>query len=88
MRGRKIQIGETSITLYARHRAKCPMKADNSGIVKCDRIRWIQYKDGTRETTGQWSWPKAETMILASVARGRSTRIAAERRKAKSRPCG
>jgi hypothetical protein len=61
MRGRKIQIGKTSITLYAQHRAKCPMKSDNSGIVKCDRIRWIQHKDGTRETTGQWTWPKAES---------------------------
>ena len=38
-----------------------PEKSDNSGIVKCDCIRWIQYTEGSRETTHQWTWSKAES---------------------------
>ena len=32
MRGRKLQIGETSVRLYARHTKTCSEKADNSGV--------------------------------------------------------
>jgi hypothetical protein len=60
MRGRKLQIGETSVRLYARHTKTCSEKADNSGTVWCKCIRWIQFKDGERVSTRQWTWPKAE----------------------------
>jgi hypothetical protein len=53
MRGRKIRVGEISVTLDARHKKACPERADNRGSVGCNCIRWMQYKDGRRETTGQ-----------------------------------
>ncbi|HYW40455.1 MAG TPA: hypothetical protein VE957_20300 [Terriglobales bacterium] len=60
MRGRKIKVGETSVTLYARHNKGCAKRDDNSGTVDCKCIRWIQHKDGKRESTSQWTWTKAE----------------------------
>jgi integrase/recombinase XerD len=68
MRGRKIQVGAISVTLYARHKKACPERADNSGSVGCNCIRWMQYKDGRRETTGQWTWSKAETEARRLIA--------------------
>jgi hypothetical protein len=55
MRGRKIVVGENSVTLYARHKKTCPEKANNSGTVNCKCVRWVQYKDGKRESTSHSS---------------------------------
>ena len=68
MRARKLQIGETSVRLYARHRKTCSEKADNSGTVGCKCIRWIQYKDGERVSTRQWTWPRAENEARQMLA--------------------
>ncbi len=68
MRGRKIQVGETSATLFVRHKKTCPEKANNSGTVGCKCIRWMQYKDGKRESTRQWVWTKAEEEARRLVA--------------------
>jgi integrase/recombinase XerD len=68
MRGRKIVVGETSVTLYARHKKTCPEKADNSGTVNCKCIRWMQHKDGKRQSTGQWVWTKAEEEARRLIA--------------------
>lgn len=68
MRGRKIVVGETSLTLYVRHRASCPEKSDNNGTVKCDCLRWMQFKDGSRESTHHWTWAKAEEVAKKKAA--------------------
>ena len=60
MRGRKIDVGDTSCILYVRHRGHCTQKADKSGTVECDCLRWVQFRDGTRETTHEWRWSRAE----------------------------
>jgi hypothetical protein len=43
MRGRKLQVGEISVTLYVRHSKECSERKDNSGTVGCKCIRWVQY---------------------------------------------
>jgi integrase len=68
MRGRKVTMGKTSITVYARHNKRCTERADNSGLVKCDCIRWMQFRDGSRDTTGQWTWTKAEEVARKRAA--------------------
>jgi hypothetical protein len=59
MRGRKLQVGEISVTLYVRHSKKCSERKDNSETVGCKCIRWVQYKDGKRESTSQITVEKA-----------------------------
>src|ERR1700693_58196 len=68
MRGRKIAVGENSVTLYARHKKTCPDKANNSGTVNCKCVLWVQYKDGKRESTSQWKWTKAEEEARRKIA--------------------
>lgn len=69
MRGRKLQVGEISVRLYARHSKTCSEREHDSGTVQCECIRWMQFKDGERKSTRQWTWTKAENearQILAS----------------------
>ena len=70
-RGRKIKVGSVRVTLYARHKATCSQKADNSGNVACDCIRWMQFASGKRESTNEWRWAAAE-----KVARERAAQLA------------
>jgi hypothetical protein len=67
-RGRKIQVGKISITVYVRHSKRCRERDDNSGTVKCDCVRWMQFKDGSRESTHQWTWAKAEEIAKKRAA--------------------
>src|ERR1700758_1375059 len=69
-RGRKISVGETSIILYARHSASCAQRGDTSGTVDCRCIRWMQFKDGRRESTGEWTWSKAESVARRKAGGG------------------
>jgi hypothetical protein len=43
MRGRKLQVGEISVTLCVRHRKECSERKDNSGTVGCKCFRWVPY---------------------------------------------
>jgi integrase len=76
MRGRKLQMGEIHVTLYVRHSKKCSERKDNSGTVGCKCIRWVQYKDGKRESTSQWTWGTAEEEARRLITK--RTGIAAE----------
>jgi len=70
-RGRKIRVGSVRVTVYARHGANCAQKADSSGSVACDCIKWMQFASGKRESTNQWTWAAAE-----KVARERAAQLA------------
>jgi hypothetical protein len=70
-RGRKIKVGSVRVTVYARHKTTCEQRADNTGNVACDCIRWMQFANGKRESTDQWTWAKAE-----EVARKRAAELA------------
>jgi hypothetical protein len=74
MRGRKLQVGEISVTLFVRHSKECSERKDNSGTVGCKCFRWVPYKDGKRESTSQWTWVKAEEEARRIVA-GRSAAV-------------
>ena len=70
-RGRKIKLGRAKITVYARHKAACEQRTDNSGNVGCDCIRWMQYMVGgkaRRESTEAWTWAKAEEVARKKAA--------------------
>ena len=75
-RGRKIKVGSVRVTLYARHKATCSQKADNSGNVTCDCIRWMQFASGKRESTDQWTWAAAEKVARERAANALGTLIA------------
>jgi hypothetical protein len=68
MRGRKLQVGEIHATLYVRRSKKCSEREDNSGTVGCKCIRWIQFSDGKRESTSQWTWAKAEEEVWRLIS--------------------
>jgi integrase/recombinase XerD len=68
MRGRKVEVGGSSCIVYVRHRGTCPQRADQSGMVECECIRSIQFRDGSRESTHEWKWSKAEEVAKRKLA--------------------
>jgi integrase/recombinase XerD len=60
MRGRRVESGEGSVIVFARHTKTCPQRADTSGTVDCQCIRWMQFPSGRRKSTKAWTWARAE----------------------------
>lgn len=60
MRGRTVEVGDSSCILYVRHRVSCPLYGNSSGDSECECVKSVQFKDGSRKTTSQWTWRKAE----------------------------
>src|ERR1700685_118979 len=60
MRGRKIRAGDSSCILFMRHKTSCPEYGNNSPTLECDCIKVVQFRDGSRRSTHEWKWSKAE----------------------------
>lgn len=60
MRGRKISAADSSCILFMRHKTSCPEYGNNSPTRECDCIEVVQFSDGSRRSTHEWKWSKAE----------------------------
>ncbi len=60
MRGRRITEASSSCILFIRHKTTCSKYGNNSPTVECDCIKVVQFRDGSRRSTHEWKWPKAE----------------------------
>jgi hypothetical protein len=60
MRGRKIEMGDSSCILFTLHKKTCAEYGNNSPTVECNCIKQVQFRDGNRKTTSEWKWPRAE----------------------------
>jgi integrase/recombinase XerD len=60
MRGRKVEAGDSSCILFVRHKKTCKEYGNNADNVDCDCIRNVQFRDGSRQSTSEWKWSRAE----------------------------
>jgi hypothetical protein len=60
MRGRKIRAGDSSCILFMRHKTSCREYGNNSPTLECDCIKVVQFRHGSRRSTHERKWPKAE----------------------------